>query len=104
MKQILPAYGQPKETLTAIMMFYRNIKVRVRSPDRDTDYFDFVAGDTLAPSIDKFKENGCKLTQERSRRYPAKTITDADYADDIALMANAPTQAKACYIVWNEPL
>ena len=29
-----------------------------------------------------------------SRRYPAKTITDADYADDIALLANAPAQAK----------
>ena len=26
----------------------------------------------------------------RSRRYPAKTITDADYADDIALLANTP--------------
>ena len=26
--------------------------------------------------------------------YPAKTITDADYADDIVVLANAPTQAK----------
>ena len=34
------------------------------------------------------KENGFKLTNERSRRYPAQTITDADYADDIALLAN----------------
>ena len=52
-------------------------------------------GDTLAPylfiiclahvlrtSIEKIKENGCKLTKERSRRYPAKTFTDADYADE----------------------
>ena len=30
----------------------------------------------------------------RSRRYPADTITDADYADDIALLANTPTQAE----------
>ena len=29
-----------------------------------------------------------------SIRYPAKTITDADYADDIALLANTPAQAK----------
>ena len=29
-----------------------------------------------------------------SRRYSAKTITDADYADDIALQANAPAQAE----------
>ena len=26
--------------------------------------------------------------------YPAKTITDADYVDDIALLANAPAQAE----------
>ena len=32
--------------------------------------------------------------KERSRRYPAKAITDADYADDIALLANAPAQAE----------
>ena len=29
-----------------------------------------------------------------SRRYPTQTITDADYADDIALLANLPAQAK----------
>ena len=33
------------------------------------------------------------LTKKKSRRYPAKTITDADYADDIALLANTPNQA-----------
>ncbi len=42
----------------------------------------------------KIKENGFKLTKERSRRYPAKTITDADYADNIALLANAPAHAE----------
>ena len=46
----------------------------------------------LRTSIDKIKENGFKLTKERSRRYPAKTITD--YADDVALLANAPAQAQ----------
>ncbi len=93
------------------MILYRNTKVKVRSPDGNTDYFDIVAwvqqGDTLAPclfiicldnvlrtSIDKIQENGFKITKERSKRYPAKTITDTDYADDIALMANAPTQAE----------
>ena len=35
-----------------------------------------------------------KLTKKRSRRYPAKTITDADYADDIAILANTPNQAE----------
>ncbi len=109
MEQILLAYGLPKETVAAIMIFYRNTQVKVRSPDGDTDYFDIVAGvllgDTLAPylfiirldyvlrtSIDKIKENGFKQTKKRSRRYPTKTITDTDYADDIALLANAPAK------------
>ena len=45
-------------------------------------------------SIDKMKENGFKLTKERSRSFSAQTITDAEYADDIALLANAPAQAE----------
>ena len=52
MEQILLAYGLPKETVTAIMMLYRNMKVKVCSPDGDPDFFDIVAGvlkgDTLA--------------------------------------------------------
>ena len=35
-----------------------------------------------------------KLTKKRSRRFTAKTITDVDYADDIAILANAPAQAE----------
>ena len=34
------------------------------------------------------------LKKKTSRRYPAKTITDADYADDIALLANTPNQTE----------
>ena len=34
------------------------------------------------------------LTKRRSKRYPAKTITDADYADDLALLVNMPNQAE----------
>ena len=55
MEQILLAYGLPKETVAAIMMLYRNTKVKFRSPNGDTDYFDIVAGvpqgDTLAPYL-----------------------------------------------------
>ena len=111
MEQILLTYGLPKETVAAITILYRNSKVKVRSPDGDTEYFDIVAGvqqeDTLAPylfiicldyvlrtSIDKIRENGFELTKKRSRRYPAKTITDADYTDDIAILANTPNQAE----------
>ena len=48
----------------------------------------------LRTSIDKIRANGLELKKKRSRRYPAKTITDADYADDIALLANTPNQAE----------
>ena len=111
MEQILLPYGLPEETVAAITILYRNTKVKVRSPDGDTEYFDIVAGvlqgDTLAPilfiicldyvlrtSINNIRENGYVLTKKRSRRYPAKTITDADYADDIALLANTPNHAE----------
>ena len=90
------------------MMLYKIVKVR--SPDGDTDYFNIVVGmlqgDTLTPylfiicvdyvlrtSIDKIKDNGFKLAKER-RRYPAQTITDVDYTDDIALLANTSAQAE----------
>ena len=48
----------------------------------------------LRTSIDKIRGNGFDLTKKRSRRYPAKTISDADYADDKALLANTPNQAE----------
>ena len=44
--------------------------------------------------MDKIKENGFELTKKRSRRYTVKTITDADYADDSAILANTPNQAE----------
>ena len=40
------------------------------------------------------KDIGFKLTKERSRRYPALTIIDADNADDITLLANTLAQAE----------
>ena len=63
----------------------KNMKVQVHSPDGNTDYFNIVTGvlqgDKLAPypfiicldyvlrtSIDIMKDNGFKLTKERSRR------------------------------------
>ena len=78
----------------------------------ETDFFDIVAGvlqgNTLAPylfiicldyvlrkSIDLMEENVFTQEKARSRRYPAQTITNADYADDIALLANTHTQAKS---------
>ena len=110
MEQILLAYGLPKEIDTTIMMSYKNTKGMVHSPDGD--FFDYVAGvlqgDILAPyllilcldyvlrtSIDLIKENCFTLKKTRSRRYPAKTRTDADYTDYLALNVNSPAQAES---------
>ena len=55
MEQIQFAYVRPKETIAAIMMLYKNTKVKVRSPDGDSEYFDIAAGvlqgDTLSPYL-----------------------------------------------------
>ena len=89
MEQILLAYGIPKETVAAITILYRNTKVKVRSPNGDTEYFDIVAGvlhgDTLAPyffiicldyvlrtSIDKIRENGPVADKEKKQKVPNK--------------------------------
>ena len=44
MEQIPLIYGIPNETVAAITILYRNTKMKVRSLDEDTDYFDIVAG------------------------------------------------------------
>ena len=43
-EQILLAYDLPKKTVTAIMMLYSKMNVKVPSPDRDTDFFKIAAG------------------------------------------------------------
>ena len=99
MEQILLAYGLPKETVAAITILYRNTKVKVRSPEGDTEYtlvpylFIICLDYMLRTSIDKIRENGFELKKKR-RRYLAKTITDANSTDDIALLANTPNQAE----------
>ena len=94
------------------MRIYRNTKVILCSPNGDT-YFDVVAGarqgDTLASylfkicldyklraSIDLIKENSFTLKKKvRCRQHPAETTTDTDYADDLALLTNAPSRAES---------
>ena len=108
MEQIL-VYDLPKETVTAIMVLYRNMKVKVRSPDGDTDFFDIVAGFLQGYIIFVYDLPGlCTLNVDRSnkrkllyakngrsRRYPSETTIDANYADDIALLAHTPAQVES---------
>ena len=88
MEKRLLAYGLSKETAAAKMRLYRNTKVKVPSPDGDTDYFDIVAGvlqgDTLAPylfiicldyvlrtSIDKIKKkNRLRADKGKKQKIP----------------------------------
>ena len=71
MNQILLTYGLPKETFAAIMMLYKNTKVKVHSREGNTNFFDIFTEDPLTPhlfiicqdyvlrmSIDLLKENG----------------------------------------------
>ena len=41
---LLLAYGLFKETVTVIIMLYKNINVMVRSPNSNTDFFHIIAG------------------------------------------------------------
>ena len=45
------------------------------------------------------KENGPTVRKARSRQYPAETITDAVYADDLMIHTNTPEQAE--YVLHN---
>ena len=84
MEQILIAYGLLRETVTAIMMLYRNTKVKLQSPDGDTDFFNIfpgvLQGYILAPclfiiylgclhwtSVGLIKENGSKLKKTKKQ-------------------------------------
>ena len=77
-------------------MNYFNIVTGVLQRDTLAPYlFIFCLDNVLRTSIDLMKENVFKLAKERSRRYPAQTITDADYADNIALRTNASTLSES---------
>ena len=94
MEQILLAYGLLKETVATITIRRKNTRIKVHSPEGDTDFFDIVTGalqgDTLSlyifilyldfvpqTSLDFMKENGFTL--------------ESYYADDIELLANTPS-------------
>ena len=69
--------------LISVAFYYTNNDIPV--------IISWILQSVLRTSIDKIRENGFELMKKRSRRYPAKTITDADY---IAILANTPDQAE----------
>ena len=103
MKHVLLTYGNYKETVTAKMILDKNMKAMVFSTDGETYIVDITPqGYILAPyfyiltpdyvlrsSIDLINENCFTFFKKaRGRRYPAETITDAGYANDLALLQN----------------
>ena len=112
MYKILHAYGSPPRMLEAIKLYYHNLQAKVVSPDGDIKMFKILAGvmqgDTLAPFlfvivldyalskaiIGKEEELGLTLRPRRSRRIPAESICDLDFADDIVLVSNTVAQAE----------
>ena len=108
--QILYAYGIPNEMVSAINILYTNTMAQILFPDGDTSFFEILSGvlqgDTLAPYLfivcldyamriaTTDKQLGFTLKKARSRRHPAVTVTDADFADDIALISDTLDQAE----------
>ena len=88
------------------MMLCKNMKAMVHSPDGDTNFLIIITGvlqgGILALylfiiNLDYLLQKSVHLIKEwiyakkaRSSRYPAETITDVNYADNIGLLANIP--------------
>ena len=108
-EQILLAYGLPKETVTAIMMLYKNngllnwwrhqlLRHRYWSFARRYISNIFVYNLLRLCTSNTNKSNKRKwfhIKKARSRWYPTNTMTDADYADYLELLTNTPAQAES---------
>ena len=90
---------------------YQNTKARILTPDGETEQFNITAGvmqgDTLAPflfivvldyalrgTLNGYEEQ-LRFTKSprRSQRQSTVTLTDLDFADDIALLSDKIEQA-----------
>ena len=112
MKKILKAYDIPPNLLNCIMKMYEDTRAKVISPDGETDFFQIISGvlqgDTLAPYLfvivldhvmcnifnGKEEEFGFKLHRRRSSRIKPVTVTDLDFADDLAITTEDIKQAQ----------
>ena len=91
---------------------YTNTEATVITPDGETKFFEITAGvlqgDTLAPfifiivldyifrlSLGNLKDRGLQIQPRRSGRHPAQQLTDLDFADDLALIAELVEDAEA---------
>ena len=70
------------------IVVYSSLKAKVCSSDGDTDFFDIVSWFLQEHALAQY------LSLQTNSLYPAETITDADYIDDMTLQANTPTKDK----------
>ncbi|KAL5249134.1 hypothetical protein ACHWQZ_G018093 [Mnemiopsis leidyi] len=97
-------------TSSAIRLLYDTAKSSVQTSDGLTDFFEtligVLQGDILAPFLfiivlDYILRNcmspdyGLIITPRQSRRIPAVTVTDLDFADDLALLSNTIQEAQS---------
>ena len=102
--KILSVYGVPKKIVDAISILYKDLVAQVITPDGETDFFEIAAGvllgDTLALHLfivtldyvlreaTKDTSTGFMLEKREGSRKPAVYITDAGFANDLALISN----------------
>ncbi|XP_072032853.1 uncharacterized protein [Amphiura filiformis] len=112
MLDILRAYGVPEKLVAAIGNTYENTVTHVTTSDGITDDFKIQArvlqGDTLAPFLfvtvldyalrkalhGNEDSLGLALKTSKSRRIGPQIISDLDFADDIALLADSLSDAE----------
>ena len=112
MFKILGLYGIPTKIIDAIKVLYTNTESTILTPDGETEPFSILSGilqgDTLAPflfiivvdyilrmSVDKNHTKGYELKPRLGSRHPAIHLTDADFADDIALVSQSLANAQS---------
>ena len=100
---ILELYGIPAPLIKAIRLLYDSSYAKVQTADGLTDFFrtllGVLQGDTLAPFLFIIVldyvlrncmdlEHGLTIIPRQSRRVAGVTVTDLDFADDLALTSN----------------
>ena len=81
-----------------------DIDIGVLQVDRKSPYLCIIYQDYV-PSNDVWSNKKRLLAKKkkkkaRNRYCPDETITDADYADDLELLVNTPTQAKSLLRIY----
>ena len=108
---VLRHYGIPEAVVNAISVLYKNSKSVVMVDGGLSDPFDVTTGvlqgDVLAPFLfvvlvdyllkkaTSQLDSGVVTHPRRSRRHPAKSLNDLDFADDIALLESSISRAQA---------